>query len=160
MEVPRMGVEWEPQMLATATATWDPSRVCTLHHSSWQSQIPNPLSKARDRTCILMDTSQICFCCDTTELWYIIFNKSLCFGNLIFMCKPYHIIRLLENITDCKITTWENVPMKIQGYNFTASKTMAEVIIVSNRCTCFPSEPQLRKKKKRNNNNKKPQLFS
>lgn len=39
--------------------------------------------------------------------------------------------------------------MKIQGYNFTASKTMAEVIIVSNRCTCFPSEPQLRKKKKK-----------
>ena len=29
-------------------------------------QIPNPLSKARDGTCILMDTSQICFCCTTT----------------------------------------------------------------------------------------------
>ena len=30
--------------------------------SSWQCQILNPLSKARDQTCILMDTSQIHFC--------------------------------------------------------------------------------------------------
>ena len=36
-------------------ATWDPSRVCNLHHSSWQEcQILNPLSKARDQTCNLM----------------------------------------------------------------------------------------------------------
>ena len=31
-----------------------------LHHSSRQHQILNPLSKARDRTCILMDPSQVC----------------------------------------------------------------------------------------------------
>ena len=31
-----------------------------LHHSSWQRQILNPLKEARDRTCILMDTCQIC----------------------------------------------------------------------------------------------------
>ena len=36
-------------------------RACDLHHSSQQRRI-NPLSKARDRTCILMDTSQIRFC--------------------------------------------------------------------------------------------------
>jgi len=35
----------------TATATWNPSRVCNLHHSSWQCQILNPLSKAGDQTC-------------------------------------------------------------------------------------------------------------
>ena len=29
---------------AAATATWDPSHVCDLHHSSWQHQIPDPLS--------------------------------------------------------------------------------------------------------------------
>ena len=38
----------------TATAMWDPSRICDLHHSSHQhrilSRILNPLSKARDRT--------------------------------------------------------------------------------------------------------------
>ena len=35
------------------------SCICGLHHSSRQRQILNPLSEARDRTCILMDTSQI-----------------------------------------------------------------------------------------------------
>ena len=45
----------------TATAVPDLSRVCKLHHRSWQCQIPNPLSEARDRTCILTDNSQICF---------------------------------------------------------------------------------------------------
>ena len=50
MEVPRLRVESELQLPAytTATATWDPSRSCKLHHSSWQCQILNPLSEARD----------------------------------------------------------------------------------------------------------------
>jgi len=45
----------------TATATWDPSCICDLHHGSQQRWILNPLSEARDRTCILMDTSWIHF---------------------------------------------------------------------------------------------------
>ena len=50
MEVPRLGVESELQLLAytTATETPDPSHVCDLHHSSWQHGILNPLSEARD----------------------------------------------------------------------------------------------------------------
>ena len=40
MEVPRLGVEWELQLPATATATWNLSHVCDLHHSSWQCWIP------------------------------------------------------------------------------------------------------------------------
>ena len=50
MEVPRLGVESELQLLAhtTATETWDLSRICEPHHSSWQCWIPNPLSEARD----------------------------------------------------------------------------------------------------------------
>ena len=32
-----------------------------LHHSSWQHHILNLLSEARDRTCILVDTSWIRF---------------------------------------------------------------------------------------------------
>ena len=36
-----------------------------LHHSSWQHLILNPLSEARDQTCILKDTSRIRFCCIT-----------------------------------------------------------------------------------------------
>ena len=61
MEVPRLGVESELQLLtyATTTAMRDLSHVCDLHHSSQQCQILNPLSEARDRTYILMDTSQV-----------------------------------------------------------------------------------------------------
>ena len=35
---------------AIATATPDSSRICSLHHSSRQCWILNPLSKARDQT--------------------------------------------------------------------------------------------------------------
>ena len=61
VEVPRLGVEWELQLLAytTATAMQDPDCICDLHHSSGQCRILDPLSEARDRTCVLMDTSQV-----------------------------------------------------------------------------------------------------
>ena len=61
MDVPRLGVELELQLLAyaTATATWDLSHVCDLHHSSQQCWILNPLSEVRDRTCVLMNTSRV-----------------------------------------------------------------------------------------------------
>ena len=63
MDVPRLGVESELwlQACTTATATPDPSHIWDLHHTSQQCQILNPLIKARDRTCVLMDTSQIRF---------------------------------------------------------------------------------------------------
>ena len=50
MEFPRLGVELEPQLLpyTTATAVWDLSHICDLHHSSQQRQILNPLREARD----------------------------------------------------------------------------------------------------------------
>ena len=43
LEVPRLGVQWELQLLAyaTATATPDPSRVCDLHRSTRQHWILN-----------------------------------------------------------------------------------------------------------------------
>ena len=63
MEVPRLGVELELQLpaYATATASQDLSCIGDLHHSSWQLQIPNPLSKTRDQTHILVDTSRVHF---------------------------------------------------------------------------------------------------
>ena len=62
MEVPRLGVELELQLpaYAIATAMPDLSCVCDLHHSSQQHRILNLLSEVRDRTRILMDTSQVC----------------------------------------------------------------------------------------------------
>ena len=46
-------------LYATAMATWDPSCVCNLHHSSRQCWIFNPLSEAREWTYILMDASWV-----------------------------------------------------------------------------------------------------
>ena len=40
-----------------ATATPDLSCICNLRCNLQQCQILNPLNKARDRTCILMDTT-------------------------------------------------------------------------------------------------------
>ena len=57
-EVPRLGVESELVLPASATATPDPSR-------GWQRRILNPLSKARDGTCNLMVPSRIRFSCTT-----------------------------------------------------------------------------------------------
>ena len=63
LEVPRLGVESELQLLADtkATAMQDPSHVCNPHHSSWQLQILDPLSEARDKTHTLMDASRVHF---------------------------------------------------------------------------------------------------
>ena len=60
IEVPRLGVKSELQWLATAIATRDLSQVFDLHRSS--RQYLNPLSRAWDRTHILMDTSWVSFC--------------------------------------------------------------------------------------------------
>ena len=58
MVIRRLGVKLELQLpaCATATAAWDPSCICDWHCSSRQHRILNPLSKARDRTFVLMDT--------------------------------------------------------------------------------------------------------
>ena len=63
VKVPRLGVKSELQLMpyATATATWDLSRICDLYHISWQRWILNPLSEARDGTRILMDISWVCY---------------------------------------------------------------------------------------------------
>ena len=58
MEVPGLGVRLD---CTRATAMQDLGRVFDLHHSSQQHQILNPLIEARDRTCVLMDASQIRF---------------------------------------------------------------------------------------------------
>ena len=61
VEIPRLRVKLELQLLAyiTATEMGDPSHICGLHHSSWQHQILNPLINAWDRTGILMDANRV-----------------------------------------------------------------------------------------------------
>ena len=65
MEVLGLGVKMELQLLAyvMAKATQDLSHICNPHHSSQQCRFPDPLSKARGQTHILMDISWICFHC-------------------------------------------------------------------------------------------------
>ena len=62
MEVPRLGVEAELQLPAytTAIVTPDPSHVFDLCPSFRPCWILNPVNEARDRTHILMHTSQVC----------------------------------------------------------------------------------------------------
>ena len=64
MEVFGLGAESELQLPAytTAAAMPDPS----VHPSSWQCRILNPLREARDPTHIFMDTCQIRYCWATT----------------------------------------------------------------------------------------------
>ena len=75
MEVPRLGIKSELQLLAYARATAIPdlSRNCDLHHSSqWQCQILNPLSEATSST-------------ETTSGSFFFF-----FGFLLFL-GPWHL---------------------------------------------------------------------
>ena len=62
MEVPRLGIKPELQLpvYTTTTAMPDLSLVCDL--CSWHHRILNPLSKAREWTCVLLDTSRVRFC--------------------------------------------------------------------------------------------------
>ena len=102
MEVPRLGVKSELQVPAYTIATRDQSYVCNPHHSSHWRKIPNPLSEARDRTCILMDTSRISFCRATIGIPIIIVLKFYIHTHSIWKfpgqgLNPIHICDLCCN---------------------------------------------------------------
>ena len=86
MEVPRPGVELELHLPAytTAMATSDLSHICGLLYSLQQSQIFNPLSKAEDRTHMVMNTSQFVTCgttAGTPVSWLIKHILYICFSH-------------------------------------------------------------------------------
>ena len=90
MEVPRLGVESEPQLpaYATAIATSDPSCICqpTPTPKELQRWILNPLSKA----CVRMDTSWVHYCWATTGTPVnTVFFKS----DLKNMCRVLPVVR-------------------------------------------------------------------
>ena len=60
-EFPKLEVESELQLLVytTATATWGSKQHLLPRRCSQQCWILNPLSEARDQTCILMNTSWV-----------------------------------------------------------------------------------------------------
>ena len=88
MAVPRLVVKLEMQLqtYTTATAIPDPSHVCNLHHSCQQHWILNLLSEAKDRTCVLMDASQIPFHWAATEK-----SKIMFYWNNLGVCKVFQL---------------------------------------------------------------------
>ena len=87
-----------------AIATWDPNRVCHLHHSSWQHRILKPLSKARDWTWILMDSSWACFHWVTMGTPGIVFKSSFSTRCLewLYVFSLYNLI-LTTTVWSCSI---------------------------------------------------------
>ena len=63
MEFPEVGVKLDLQLpaytTATATAMLDLNRICNLPCGLQQHQVLDPLSEARDWTCVLVDTSRV-----------------------------------------------------------------------------------------------------
>ena len=113
MEVPRLGVQSELQLLGytTATATPDPSRICNLNHSSRQRWILNTLSKARDWTHSLMVPRQIRLYCtmmgtpDSFYFSYSVFSSIFPwlftldnFNCSVFQFTDYFLSHFLSNI--------------------------------------------------------------
>ena len=103
MEVPGPGVESELQLQTYATATLDPSHICDLYHSLLQCQILNPLSEARDQTCVLLDTS-----------WVL--NSLNHSGNYLELLKV-NIAREIKRATKSK-SCLPSTSQKLCGYEF------------------------------------------
>ena len=93
MEVPRPSVELDLYLPAYATPTpmQDPSHVCKLRCSSWQCWILNPLIKARDWTCVLMDTIWVHCHWATAGAQYLIFLMKL-------PCSEHAVLQNLVSI--------------------------------------------------------------
>ena len=98
MEIPRLGVESELHLpfYAKAPAMPDPSHICNLQHSSQQYQIINPLSEARDRTHILMNTSwalnPMSHSGNSSTVAFNIFSWCLTFVSLINVSSHYYLV--------------------------------------------------------------------
>ena len=102
MDFPRLRVESElqPAAYTAATPTQYLSHIFDLHHSSRQHSILNPLSEARERTCIRMGTR-----------W--VRNPSNCNRNAILAAIIYTKL-LLTRVT----TAISQVPQTLSFYNW------------------------------------------
>ena len=81
LEVPRLAVKPELQLQYPSHSNEGSEPSLQPTPQLRQCQIPNPLSKARDWTRILMDASWIYFCCATAgnpSVLFLIFTFSLC----------------------------------------------------------------------------------
>ena len=122
MEVPRLGVLLELQLLTypTATAMQNPSHACDLHHSSQQCWILNPLSQVRDRTHNLMVPSQIRFHYATTGTPRPIFQLTL--FHFSPSCSSFNI--LVSSIHNKNISCKQFFTLKMMGCNQRRTETL------------------------------------
>ena len=111
MEVLRVGVELELQLLAhaTATAKQDLSRICNLYHRSQQCCILNALSKARDQTHVLMQTSRVRYCWAMMGTPIIIYEptthtKIICLCTHCYSYKSTHTKYISDYANACNHT--------------------------------------------------------
>ena len=95
MEIPRLGLNRSYSCQPSSQPQQDPSLISDLHHSSQKCQIPDPLSKARDWTHVLMDSSRIHFCCTTKGTPRKIFNDHFnrCWQVSFFKSQHLFIIK-------------------------------------------------------------------
>ena len=101
MEIPRLVVQSELQLLAYATVTAmpDPSHSGELHHSPQQHRILNPLSKVRDQTHIFMDASWVLnlLSHDRNSIFFLSdLTTDMSLYNSIYLTFESHYILLLE----------------------------------------------------------------
>jgi len=101
-------------LLKRAIATWDPSHVWDLYHSSQQHPILNSLSKARDWTCILMDAS-------SAEPWAELQGFNL------LMSRRTKILTFLHKIWKEKYKL-RNFDIEKSGFNSLGSKNIDSLI--------------------------------
>ena len=121
----------------SAPAKPDPSQVCKLRHSSEQRQILNPLSKARDRTCILMDTSQIRYHWATTGTPYdLLFLKEMYDPWFLWFSMSHQNYQFLDNL-------WNNYQLnKRSCRNHCNSWLAQEGRVLMNRICALIKKPR------------------
>ena len=143
MEFPRLGVKLELLLpgYTTATATQDLSCICDLHHGSRQSQILNPLRKARDQINILMDPSQVRYRCNMkgtpTHLFLKLFlylficmciklNTSSYWSPVFIFFNSFIVLDSWRDLSNQKLQCWElNYLLNISSMHFLISPSLS-----------------------------------
>ena len=99
MEIPRLGVESELQLPASLYHSHnnvgsEPS--LRTEPQLRKHRILNPLTKARDQTCTLMDSSQIHFRCVTTGTPFVCFYFVFILKHAVVKCVCEYLVCVLK----------------------------------------------------------------
>ena len=111
---------------ATAIATRDLSRVFDSYYSSQQCRILNPLSKAWDRTHVLMDASQVHYCWAMTGNFQENFNS---------VSLPAKIFPFLNTALFAVTINWDPTTISKIVY-CTSLKYLPGMLMCTHLCLC------------------------